>query len=573
MRILRVRFQRFRGFADMVVLPAEHAVVVGEPRAGRSDLITGLRRVLEPRSTSARPDLLDVHRPFPLSGEEGGEELTEVEVTLVDLDAAVEQDLEDRLELIDPATGLVADEAQADAALMGLRLRYCLRYDLESETAEHWVEYPKSGTRAPRAERELVAAIVLDRRAPLQLRPDGVFRRLVADADEADLLSALERLGSDVAAATERLAGSSGIRKTIEEVLDAGAARLLQMTSAAPADDIGFASDDGSVGAMLRAMQPTLALDDAGGLPLAAHGSTTTGVLAAAEAVVSARAPGAIVLADDFGDDLDAASAEYLASRLRRNSGQVWLSTRRPEVVRAFTAEEMIRLTRSHGRRQAHQLAATTDRKARAARRLLHLLLLPAMTARTVALLEGPHDLEGYTAVAERRLRSVDIPPPAAYGVRMVAPANGDGGKDELPKLARLAGELGFQVRVVLDNDKPGSDVALIAELTGLAEHVIQLPEHSSVERALVHGVESARLRDAFEWVVAEHGLAGINVSAIADGDLEDKIVKALKSKGGLHQPFVEALPRGKTPPLAKKVLDTLAQPPARTGLVEIGLP
>ncbi|MDQ7909085.1 hypothetical protein RB614_31640 [Phytohabitans sp. ZYX-F-186] len=572
MRVVRVRLQRFRGFADMVFCPDDHVVVVGEPRAGRSDLLTGLRRVLEPRSTMARPDPLDVHRPFPASGEDV-EELTEVEVTLVDLGAVVEQELEDWLELTDPETGLLAAQDQADEALLGLRLCYRLRYDPASETAEHWVEYPKTGTRVPRADRELLAPIVLDRRAPLQLRPDGVFRRLVAEADEPDLLAALTTLGTDVETATEALAASSAVRKTIEEVLDAGAAQLLEMTSSAPADEVGFAADDGSVSAILRALRPTLALDAAGALPLTAHGSTTTGVLTAAEAVVSAAAPGAIVLGDDFGDDLDAASAEYLASRLRRNSGQVWLSTRRPEVVRAFVPEQMIRLTRSHGGRRAHQLAATTDRKERAARRYLHPLLLPAMTARTVAVLEGPHDLEGYTAVADRRLRSLGIAPPAAYGVRMVAPANGDGGKDELPKLARLAAALGFHVQVVLDNDKPGGDTALIAELTALAEHVIQLPERSSVERALVHGVDAARLRTAFERLVTEHELAGIDVSSIDDADLEKAIKKALKSKGGLHQPFVEALPPGNTPPLAKKVLDTLANPPATTVLVEIELP
>ena len=569
MRIVKVRLQRFRGFAEMVVCPAGHAVVVGEPRAGRTDMITGLRRVLEPRSTAARPDPLDVHRPFPPATDDG-EKLTEVEVTIVDLGAVVVQELEDWLELIDPETGLLSEEEQAGKAVMGLRLCYRLRYDPASETAEHWVEYPKNGTRVSRAERELLAPIVLDRGAPLQLRPEGVFRRLVADADEADLLAALTRLGTDVDTATEALAASSGIRKTIEEVLDAGAAQLLEMTSTTPADDIGFATDDGSVSAILRAMRPTLTLDAAGPLPLTAHGSTTTGVLTAAEAVVSAAVPGAIVLGDDFGDDLDAASAEYLASRLRRNGGQVWLSTRRPDVVRAFAPEEMIRLTRSHGDRRLHQLAATTDRKERAARRYLHPLLLPAMTSRTVGLLEGPHDLEGYTAVADRRLRNLDIAPPAAYGVRMVAPANGDGGKDELPKLARLAAALGFHVRVVLDNDKPGGDAALIAELTALADHVIRLPERSSVEQALVIGVDASRLRTAFERLVTEHGLVGITVSSIADADLEKAIVKALKTKGGLHQAFVEALPPGKMPPLAKKVLDTLANPPATTGLVEL---
>src|SRR5262249_56311121 len=163
-----------------------------------------------------------------------------------------------------------------------------------------------------------------------------------ADADEADLVAALTKLGTDMDTATEALAASSGIRKTIEQVLDAGAAQLLEMTSTVPADDIGFATDDGSVSAILRAISPTLTLDAAGPLPLTAHGSTTTGVLTAAEAVLSAAAPGAIVLGDDFGDDLDAASAGDLASRLRRNSGQVWLSTRRPEVVRAFAPEAMI---------------------------------------------------------------------------------------------------------------------------------------------------------------------------------------------------------------------------------------
>ncbi|MCW2913170.1 MAG: hypothetical protein JWN52_1238 [Actinomycetia bacterium] len=56
--------------------------------------------------------------------------------------------------------------------------------------------------------------------------------------------------------------------------------------------------------------------------------------------MVAADLPGAVVLADDFGDGLDAGAAEYLAALLRRKSGQAWLGTRRPEVVRAFEATE-----------------------------------------------------------------------------------------------------------------------------------------------------------------------------------------------------------------------------------------
>ncbi len=569
MRVTRVRLQRYRGYVDTVLLPGRHAVVVGESRAGRTDLIIALRRVLDPRSTTARPNLLDVHRPLPPSGEEELSLLTEVEVTLLDLGPALEQDLDDRLEVISPQTGLPAEEADADVAVMGLRLCYRLRYDEVTDTAEHWVEYPASGVRVPRAEREVLSAVVLDRAAPLQLRADGVFRRLIAGVDEAGLLVALGNLGTDVAAATEKLAGSSGVRQTIADVLAEGAAQLLEMSGTAPEDDVGFVAEDGSVAAILRAIQPTLTLDGAGPLPLASHGSTTTGVLAAAEAALTAHAPGAVVLADDFGDDLDAASAEYLAAQLRRHSGQVWLSTRRPEVLRAFPPEEVIRLTRSHGGRRHHQLAPATDRKARSARRQLHLLLLPAMTARAVALLEGPHDLEGYTAIADRRLRGSGTPPPAAHGVRMIAVGLGDGGKDQLPKVARLAGELGFHVRVVLDHDKPGTDAALITELITLAEQVIRLPERTSVERALVHDVPPDNLRIGLQRINAEYGL-GVAVDDIPDGDLEAKIIGLLKQKGGLHQPFVDAMPPKSRGPLAVAVLDTLVAPPPASVLVEI---
>lgn len=513
MRVGRVRLLRFRGYASEIILPRRHVAVVGEPRAGRTDLITALRRVLDPRSTSARPNPLDVHRPAPPPDPEPAP-LTEVEVTLFDLGPALEQDLDDRLELLDPNTGLPADEADAEEAEMGIRLCYRLRYDDLSGTVEHWVDYPSTGLRAPRAEREALRVIVLDRAAPLQLRAEGHFRRRVNDLDEAGLLLALDDLAADVGAATDKLSGSAPVRQTISEVLSTGADQLLEMPSADPADDVGFIAEDGSLTALLRAIQPAVTFDGAGPLPLSSHGSTTSGILSAAEAAFAAYAPEAIVVGDGFGDDLDAASAEYLAARLRRNSGQVWLSTRRPEVVRAFAPEEVLRLTRSHAGRRHHQLTPTTDRKARGARRQRHLLLLPAMTARTVALLEGPHDLEGYSAVADRRLRRSATLPPAAHGVRMVAAGLGDGGKDQLPRLARLAAELGFHVRVVLDHDKPGADAALVAELETLADQVIRLPERTAIERALVRGLSAANLRKGLDRMNDEYGL-GIDVAAV----------------------------------------------------------
>jgi hypothetical protein len=570
MHVARVRLHWFRGYVEQVIMPARHAVVVGEPRAGRSDLIMGLRRALDPRSWSRTPDLADLHRPDPQREEDAPEEETVVEVTLLGLGADLQQDLDDRLELINSKTGLPADKGQGTDGVLGVRIRYRIYFDEVLADYNHAWEYAATGTPVPRLERDMLAAVVIGPGTPLQLRSGGVFRAMVTEQDPGAIRAAIEELGDDVTSAAGKLADVKAVQAVLARILDEGAACVLGAPE--PSSSVGFVADDGSVDALLRRLQPTLALDDAGPLPLSAHGSTTKGVLAVAEAMTAANIAGAVVLADDFGDDLDAASGEFLAAALRRASGQVWLSTRRPEVVRAFDSTEVLRLTRSHGGRQHHQLAATTDKKSRLARRQLHLLLLPAMTTRSVALLEGPLDMEGYTAVADRRLTDAGILPPAAYGVRMIAAGiGGGGGKEQLPKLADLARKLGFHVRVVIDNDKPGSDAKLLAELDGLAE-IIRLPERTAVERALVRGLSAEAQRAALSVVNDLYGL-GLNVDDVTNVDLEDTIVKQLKHKNGLHQPFVAALPDGAIPSLAAEVLDTLTKPPGQQALTELQNP
>ena len=130
------------------------------------------------------------------------------------------------------------------------------------------------------------------------------------------------------------------VQEVLARILDGGAAHVLGMPAHQAWAGVGFVADDGTADTLLRQLQPTLDLDEAGPLPLPAHGSTAKGVLAVAEAMAAADIGGAVVLADDFGDDLDAASAEFLAATLRRSSGQAWLSTRRSEVARAFDPTE-----------------------------------------------------------------------------------------------------------------------------------------------------------------------------------------------------------------------------------------
>ena len=62
MRITRLRATIFRGWAELDPRPAGQVLVVGEPRAGRTDLVLALTRVLDPRSTRAQPSIADIHQ-------------------------------------------------------------------------------------------------------------------------------------------------------------------------------------------------------------------------------------------------------------------------------------------------------------------------------------------------------------------------------------------------------------------------------------------------------------------------------------------------------------------------------
>jgi hypothetical protein len=109
----------------------------------------------------------------------------------------------------------------------------------------------------------------------------------------------LGSLSTDGSRATETLSSTAAIRTQIAEGLDAGAGLLLELTGPDPQDRFSLSPEDGSITALLRAVHPAVKLDAVGALPLAAHGSTASGVLTAAECAVSARAPEFVVVVDD----------------------------------------------------------------------------------------------------------------------------------------------------------------------------------------------------------------------------------------------------------------------------------
>lgn len=550
MRITRLRATNFRGWADLDLRPAGHVLVVGEPRAGRTDLVLALTRVLDPRSTRAQPSMVDIHQRVADSSAEtsggaseaGGSEAKpqvpaggpaaerpvqeesvalisraeygEVEVTLAGLDSDWEQEADGALEPL-LADGTVDGSGDAGrSAPLGVRIAYRVTYQAATDTLEHRVYFPALSdpasdkyVRVPTAFRLMIPVVFLDAARPLQLRAEGLLRRLVADHDPEASTTALRALETQVAAAARVLSGTATISTVLNAVLsDTGPARRIgdrPVTSA----DVQFLPEDGSLGGLLRAVQPVMGLDQAGPLPLSNHGSTTSAVLAASEALLLAcSTQGALIVGDDLGEGLDGPATEHLAGALRAGSAQVWLTTRRPDAARAFEVGEIVRLTRQTGVRAVHVVSPPADRKEAAVHRHVHGQLLPALTASTVAISEGRHDLAAFSA-ADRRRAAPGLPL-AAHGIRLVSADTGSGGgTSQIPPVANLAKQLGYRVIALIDGDPAKTSAETVKEIEDACDAVVRLPDTMAVERAILAGATAAQLRTA-SAIFPEFGLS-----------------------------------------------------------------
>ena len=488
---------------------------------------------------------------------------SEIELTLADLDPEVEQLFDGVLEPLDPS-GAASEDPDSDPSLpQCARLACRLTYDTASEELSSTVYFPLrsnpalgSYMRVPASTRRALPVVVLDAGRPLQLRAGGNLRKIINNIDPDGAATAFDALGESVSAAVGHLSAEHAISSSVRTVLGAGRSAVRVGEAAVTATDVGFLAEDGTVGALLRTLQPALNLDRGGLLPLSSHGSTTTAVLSAAEAMLLASVPGAVVLADDFGDQLDTAAAEHLAAMLRARSGQVWLSTRRPEVARAFDPLELVRLVCPDSVRGHHQLDRIIDRKALSAMRQLHTQLLAALTAPTIAIAEGPHDIAVYGFV-DRRKPPDDLPL-SAHGVRLVAAGTGqDGGIDQIPRVAALARQLGFRVLAVIDRDK--NDDEKVKRVRAECDVVIRLP-NGAVERAMLAGIPAQTIVTAAGATADEFGLP----DPLAGGRDEAAITRLCKMihKQGLHEQLLEALyaESGSHPPMIDAVLSMIVE-------------
>jgi len=579
LQIYFVDIRNFRGFKTAKFRPAEHVVAMGEPGAGRSDLVEALIRVFSPEATRLPlTDDLDFYGRDPARP-------IEVEITVGALGDELEQVFFDKIEYWDPEAGERIEQLEEpemlDRDVLEPVVRLCYRavWSEEDEQASQWVDYPKTSDpeseiwdRARRADREALPFYWGHAGGrPLSLGTRALLRRIVAESPGGDFAEALERLTAGLDELASGLASAEQMRSALEAALDS--ARLpLDLGDRKIGDLIRFVPEGGALGSVLRSLVPPLDLPRGGGfLPLYRHGSTASALLAASELVAMAGA-GAVVAVDDFGEHLDPGSARHLAATLRSRAAQLWLTTRHAPVAEAFRPSELVRLAFDHERARAiHQGWEPQDKAERMAARHFALQLLPAMTARTLAIVEGPHDRSSLASLAERLLRDDGEALPAARRIAIVdaGAAEGAGGSSAVPRLATAARRLGFFTIVVIDGDTGEQAEAELQTALAAADAVIRLPDGKAIELAILEGLTDDEIREAIGELEADQPP---RLHEHAGDDLITLSRKLLKQRGGLHAQYLDALPPGRQPALARRVLEQIrtAAEARTTGLIQL---
>lgn len=566
MKVRELAIRHFRGFEQLTLKPKNHAVLMGEPGAGRSDIIEALSRVLDPDAAGTRTTTeLDFHRKdisCPIA----------ITVTIGELGGELEQRFLDYLELWNKSENTLVPESESteevDEAQHAwvLRLEYCARWLPADERSEEWVHFPKLSdpeadqyTYVPRRDLQQLgfAQLRWGTGRLLDLGPRSTFRRIIEGSTGDDFGGAVSDYVQAVATAAEQFTDSAQVKAALEEVL--GPLRdLLRIGNTQLQSLIQFAPEGGAPSGLLRSLGPAIDLGDGVGvLPAWRRGSTIASLLRIAEALAACSGARNILAADDLGDGIDPASAAHLVSSMRRLAGQVWITTRVPAVAELFEPEEVIRLGRGGDGSKFARLGRSPTTKAEAiAAKHWHRNLLPALSYRSVVVLEGPHDFASLHSLALRLFREAGDPLPATRGVCLIsAGAAGSGGYPTVLRLADAARQMGLRAVGVIDGDTSADARQFLASNSSLADAVIRLPDDMAVEAAFVRGLPEPVLRQALSDVAASAILAEPpGLGQLGGSQLESTAISFIK-KHSLHAPFVEALPASDLPAVAVEVL------------------
>ena len=575
MHVKELHIRNFRGFSDLTVKPKGHVVVMGEPSAGRSDLIEALGRVLDANSSRTR---VTTELDFHLSDTSQPIEIT---LTLGDLGDSVIQDFFDHLELWDTAEHQLVEEAETTEEVDGLcyewvlRLGHMAKWLAAEERSNEWVFYPKesdpaadSFVHARRRDIESLGFGLLRWGGAriLELGPRSSFRRVLNNASGGDFAAAVTQYVDGVGQAASQFAGSTQVKSALEEVI-APLRDLLDIPTADVSNLFQFTPEGGSSSGLLRSLGPSIDLGDgAGSLPAWRQGSTTASLFRVAEALASVAGTGAVLAVDDLGDGIDSPAAAHLAVSIRDSAGQLWVTTRLPAVAEVFEPREVLRMGKdANGTRIAIAGKQPVTKAESVVFKHWHRNLLPALCYRSVIVVEGPYDFAALHSLALRMFDEEGFTLPATRRVAIVnAGAGGGGGYSNVLKLAREAKEIGLRAVGAVDGDTRSEAQQFVQDNHGMANIVVRLPDGHAIEAAIIDGIPDDVLRGTISDIATAAGLPGPhNLASLSGTPLGKDAIQFIKSNS-LHGQFVDTLPPGFLPVLGCSYLKKLIQ--AATG-------
>jgi len=583
MYIRQLTIHHFRGFANLSLKPKRHVVLMGEPSAGRSDVINAISRVLDPDAIRTRTTTeLDFHQ-------RNITEPIEIEVTIGSLGSDLEQHFLDYLEVWNLGTDQLLEEGEAPEDITGenqewvLRLAYQGQWLTDQERCEEWVYYPKYSDPASQSFRRVSLTDIeqlrfthlrYDSGKILDLGTRGAFRKIVEQSSGGDFAAALAQYVQEVADAAVRFTASDQVKRALGEVI-VSLHEILRVQPADASQLVEFSPEGGSPSGLLRSLGPTIDLGDGGGaLPVWRQGSTIGAIFRLAESLALSSGSQNIIVIDDLGNGMDPASATHFGAIIRSAAGQAWITTRLPSVAEIFEPDEVIRLGRAlDGTRFAHQGSTPTTKSEAIAAKHWHRNLLPVFSYHSVIVVEGPQDLAALHALAIRLSNEGSDSLPAAHSVAIIsAGATGSGGYANVMRLTAAAREMGLCTVGVVDGDTSPEAKIFLEGHANDADVVIRLPDNAAIESAIVHSVPDTSIRQALSDIST-----AVNLPAIPDLDrmpineLETQVIVFIK-RNALHAAFIEALPFDNLPPLAKILLEkaVLAARDQLTGVIQL---
>ena len=578
--IRQASFRHFRGFEDFTTRVPAHAVLVGEPGAGRSDFIEGLIRVLDGDYwRSRRGDQLDFH-------DLDTSKPAEVELAIGDLSEAAQEALDYSLEFWDKKDGLVIEEF-ADPSLMDkerhepiLRITYRLA-EGDDGRLDEIVYWTKSGAENPQAVRSSAREHIpfLWQRGwssrPLDLSGRGDLRELIDAQEGAPFDEAIDAFVAAVGDAAKVFSEHERVGTALKELM-IGLRPLRRFDPDADASDVlRFMPDGGASSGLLRSLAAAATLKNGPALlPVARHGSSASAALRGSLLLAGARQqPGAIVAIDELSSDLDPSLAGYIARQLRHDAGQLIMTSHIPGVAAVFETDEIVRLHWREGVRAVAIGRRPESKPDRIAQRYFGWQILPALSASAVVVCEGPGDRIAIDALIQETTGMTDIPSLDAAAIEIIE-ANGCG---EVVKVVEQARALGIYTIALFDNDKAATapDSAEVTATIPIADVVLRLPPKTAVERLLLVGVPDAEIVRVVSALPKQ--------PAVRDWDklTGPALIEAIRAllhdeKGPLHAAFVRELGAANLSANSLKLLrriHSLATKRTETGLVGLDEP